>query len=382
MKRIAFLCCHLTGTGHLVRTLALAHAARDAGAEVRVFSGGRPLGYLDTGGLDVVQLPPVEVRDFDFSQLHVPGGGVAGPDYLETRQAALRDEITGFRPDALVTELYPLGRRVLATEFECAIGAARQANREARIICSVRDIPEPPKKPGRLEQVAERLRTTYDAVLVHGDAGFLPVYAAWPLPNDLTPRIFHTGYVGGALASDTEDGTPVGETVLVAGGGGILGRRLIAIAAEAAGLSSDRMARPWHLLTGGGAAEEEARQLALAHPSPNLTIESVRSDYRTLLAQAACSVSLSGYNTVMDLLACDTPAIVVPFAEKGEREQVIRASGLAGLPGFTVLDTDALTPASLANAVAAAIAGPRRAPTPIARDGAARAVAKILELTA
>jgi predicted glycosyltransferase len=185
--------------------------------------------------------------------------------------------------------------------------------------------------------------------------------------------IHHTGYVAGdpPPASDAP-----GETALIAVGGGVLGRRLLALAAQAAALSP----RPWHLLTGGADAADLARDLSAQHGRANLTVEPARPDYKALLAESACSVSLAGYNTVLDLAGCDTPAIVVPFDEHGEREQVIRAGRLARLDGFTVLRVGDLTPAKLAAAAETAAAGPRRTSLALARDGAARAAAKILEL--
>ena len=180
MTRVAFLCCHLTGTGHLVRILALARAVEAAaGAEALVISGGRPLGHLDASGLRLVQLPPVQVPDFDFSTLRTPSGEPADAAYLARRGAAIAEAIAAFRPDALVTETFPLGRRMLAAEFEAAIAAARAARPRAAVIASVRDIPEPPKRPGRREEAAARLRSLYDGLLVHGDAGFLPLSATW-----------------------------------------------------------------------------------------------------------------------------------------------------------------------------------------------------------
>jgi predicted glycosyltransferase len=377
VTRVAFLCCHLSGTGHLVRTLVLARATAAmgaaAGARVLVIGGGRPLDHIDLKDIEFVQLPPVQVPDFDFSTLRTPKGTVADDAYLAARRSALERALTEFRPDALVTELFPLGRRVLAAEFETAIAATHGATPAAAIIASVRDIPEPPSKPERLEQAAERLRRHYDALLVHGDAEFLPLAATWPLPEDLTPMIHHTGYVAGDAAPPCD--TP-GEAILVAVGGGVLGRRLLVLAALAAALSP----RPWRLLTGGPDAADLARDLTAQYGRANLTVEPARPDYQALLAEAACSVSLAGYNTVLDLAGCATPAIVVPFDEHGEREQVIRAERLARLDGFTVLRAGDLTPAKLAAAVETAATGPRRTPLALARDGAARAAAKILEL--
>lgn len=368
MTRVTFLCCHLSGTGHLVRTLALARAVAAAGAEALVISGGRPPGHVGAADVRLVQLPPVVVPDFDFSTLRRPDGSVADAGYLEARRAALTAAIAAFRPDVLVTETFPLGRRRLAAEFGAAIAAARAARPGVAVIASVRDVPEPPSRPERVAEAAARLRRDYAALLVHGDAGFLPLAATWPLPAGLAPMVHHTGYV----AEPPPAAGPPGAGVLVAGGGGPLGDRLMALAAQAAAHST----RPWRLLAGGAAL---ARELATRHRRANLAIEPARPDYRRLLAEAAVSVSLAGYNTVTDLAACDTPAILVPFDEHGEREQVIRAARLAGLPGFTVLRIGALTPEALAEAAERAAAGPRRGPAGIDLGGAARSAALILE---
>jgi len=369
VSRIAFLCTHLSGTGHLVRTLALARATSAAGAEVLVISGGLPLAHVDATGLDLRQLPPVHVPDFDFSTLRNADGTPADADHMAARRAELEAALTAFRPDALITETFPLGRGSLATEYEAAIAACPGA----AILASVRDIPEPPKRAAKLQRAVDRLSRHYAAVLVHGDAAFLPLSTTWPLPDDLAPMLHHTGYVAGP---PPPPGNAPGETVLVAVGGGVLGRRLLALAARAAA----RSARPWHLLTGGADAADLARDLTAAHGRANLTVEPARPDYRTLLAEAACSISLAGYNTVMDLAGCTTPALLVPFDEHGEQEQVIRAERLAAHPGFTLLRVGDLTPETLATAAGAAATGPRRAPLPLARDGAARAARLILEL--
>ena len=162
--RIVFLCCHLSGTGHLVRTLRLARAARARGHMVTVISGGRPLAHIAPGDVDLIQLPALTVQKLDFSTLLAPDGTPASADYLANRRTALTRAITQAAPDVLITELFPFGRRMLADEFLSAIQAAAPA----LILSSVRDIPEP--KPKRLAQTADRLIDHYNGVLVHGDA--------------------------------------------------------------------------------------------------------------------------------------------------------------------------------------------------------------------
>lgn len=360
MARIAFLVCHLSGTGHLVRTIRLARAAKANGHEVLVISGGRPLGHIDRQDVSIEELPPLTVKGLDFSKLVTMDGRPASEVYRQDREGQIRRLVQAFAPDVLVTELFPLGRRMLANEFLAAIDAAQTA----LILSSVRDIPEP--KPNRVDQAADRLRAFYDGILVHGDEGIMPLSATWPLPLDLSPMIHHTGYIAPELPAPA----PRGTDVLVSTGGGNLGRFLVQTAIKAAALS----AHPWHVLVGGPDAAEIA---ATATHLSNLTIEPARMDYADLLARATCSVSLCGYNTAVELAALETPALLVPSEEGGEREQLLRSIALAHHGGIGVLREHELTPQLLAQHADALADGPRRAPIPLEADRGEGAIACI-----
>ena len=367
MPRIAFLTTHLSGSGHLVRMLALARAVTGAGGQVLVISGGRPLDHVAAEGIDLVQIPPLSVPDFDFANPLGPDGAPADAALMAARRAAIAAALARFAPDVLVTETWPLGRRRLTDEFEAAIAAAGRAAR----VCSVRDVPEPPSSPARLAEAAARLER-FDAVLVHGDPALLPLSASWPLPDHLGPRVHHTGYVGDTWSS----GCAKGQWVLASGGGGRLGRPLMEVVLNAAANSP----RIWHLILGGHDAEREAQDFHF--PQYGIFAHPPVPHFRRLLAGTACSVSLCGYNTAMDLAACTSPALIVPFELHGEREQRLRAEAIAGALGAQVLALDGLTPEALNDAVEAAIArGPRR-PAGIATGGAEAAAARLMALAA
>lgn len=355
--KIAFLSTHLTGTGHLVRTLALARAGISRDHEVLVINGGRALAHLDQTGPRIEQLPPLTVgADLDYKTLRRPDGAVADEAYLHARIAQMVGVLQAFRPDILVTETYPLGRRNLATEYQAALAAT-----PAIRVSSVRDIPEP--KPKRLAET-EAVLADYTALLVHGDADVIPLSVSWPFEG-LDRKIHATGYV-----AESDLATPIPGGVLVSVGGGIHGRRLLPIAAEAARLSS----QPWRILVGG--ADAASTELPGAE---NLTVEPVRPDYRALLAGAEVSISLCGYNTALDLAACETPAILVPMAEKGEQEQTIRARHFSRFEGVVRMDLETLTPEALADQVHR-MAGQRRPKIPLATNGAARSIEILEEL--
>lgn len=99
-----------------------------------------------------------------------------------------------------------------------------------------------------------------------------------------------------------------------------------------------------------------------------------------MLAHAAVSVSMCGYNTALDLMQTGIPAILVPFDDGGEVEQSLRATSLARSPQFTMLNAASLTSERLAQAIAKAQIKPREIPDTSRFDGATQTV-KIVEET-
>ncbi len=362
--KVLFVVTSLMGAGHLTRTIVLADAVRAAGGEAVIASGGRALPHLDTGGIRIEHLPPVWSDGVDYSRMLTPAGE-ADAAYLHTRAdrlIALFDELA---PDVVVTELWPFGRRSLSGEFTALLD---HATGRARIYASVRDVLEPKTKPGRADETLMRLRRWYDGVLVHGDPKVIGLGATWPKAAEIADLVHHTGYVAAPPPQPLEDGR--GE-VLVAVGGGVIGRGLLEAAIAAA--SAQTSTRIWRLRVGGAdAAMEVLRLTALAGDAP-VIVEPVAGDYRARLGAAACSVSLFGYNTATDILSAGRPALIFPMAEGGEQEQLIRARAFARLPGIWHV-TD---PARLGAAVSIACGAAGPPPGLVDMDGAAQS-ARIL----
>ena len=80
-------------------------------------------------------------------------------------------------------------------------------------------------------------------------------------------------------------------------------------------------------------AEEKVILHKLA--GPETLIQEFSQDFRGWLEAADLSVSMAGYNTCMNLLAANVPALVWPF--EGDREQPLRAKKLAEGGWLTVL---------------------------------------------
>lgn len=337
---------HLLGTGHLARALTLGRAFASAGHTVRLASGGMTVAHLDTAGVEMVQLPPLRSDGTDFTRLLTAAGTEADAGYHATRSAALTGLVAEFVPDIVITELFPFGRRALRAEFLALLDRARTLPRRPVMLASVRDILAPPSKPERAAQAEALVLEHYDAVLVHSDPDVVPLDLSWPVTDALRARLRYTGFVAPPAPAPHPGGLGAGE-VLVSSGGGPVGRRLFDTALTAA----SRDERRWRLLS---------RDVP-GHVPARVVVEPPRPEFRAMLAGAAASVSMCGYNTAMDLLQTGVPAVLVPFDAGGEVEQGLRAQALSQMAGIRVIRDADLTPEAICKALAAAMADTPRA---------------------
>ncbi len=360
--------CHLLGTGHLARGLALARAFKAAGWEVKLASGGMPAPQLKPEDMDLVQLPPLRSDGLNFTRLLDENGEEATEQLFDARKTLLIDTLRHEQPDVLITELFPFGRNTLRDEFVALLEAAHDLPRRPLIASSIRDILEPPSKPKKIARADDLMERFYDAVLVHGDAELTPMTATWPASEALQAKLHYTGFVAPAAAPPHPNQLGKGE-IIVSAGGGAVGDFMYKVALETAAKSD----LTWRLLVGGKNAASRIAELSQNAP-PNAIINPPRPDFRNMLHHATASLSMCGYNTALDLLQTSCPAVIVPFDAGQELEQNIRARLLAELAGITVVSRADLTPETLQAAIEAVVTAPHRQPRDTGLDGAARTV--------
>ncbi|MEW9921614.1 glycosyltransferase family protein [Marimonas sp. MJW-29] len=372
--KVMIVVTHLLGTGHLSRALNLAAAFEASGHSAVVASGGVPPAHLERPKGRFQQLPPVTSNGVDFSRLLHPDGTPATEDTLADREKMLIDLLHREKPDALITELFPFGRRILKAEFLALLDAATHLP-APRIFASIRDILAPPSKPRKAAFAEDVVARFYDAVIVHSDPDITPLDLSWPVSDTLASRLRYSGFVAPPPVAPHPDNPGAGE-VLVSAGGGPVGDALYLAARAAARQDAGRR---WRLLVGGTDAADRCITLAQGAPD-NVIVEPARPDFRQMLHHAAASVSLCGYNTALDLLQSGCPAVLVPFDAGQEVEQGIRADALARQPGFEVLRTTDLSAEALLAAISRATAEPRAPAPPTLFEGAARTVQIVTEI--
>lgn len=364
--RVLIVVTHLLGTGHLARALVLARAFSEAGDEVVVASGGMPAPHLNAQGLTVEQLPPLRSDGTDFTRLLDAEGGVAQASLYEAREVALTALVGRMKPDIVITELFPFGRRSLTREFTALLEAATALPTPARLFASVRDILAPPSKPRKAIFAQDFVAQYYDRVLVHSDPDVIALSASWPVTDALHNKLAYTGFVAPKLPQ-ASSGTEGHGEILVSAGGGSVGHALYTAALGAA--RGD--ARIWRVLVAGHDATARIEDLQATAPA-NVVLEPARPDFRVLLQRCAASVSLCGYNTAMDVLQSAVPAVMIAFDDGAEVEQGLRATALAALPALETLPLTGITHEALGTALARALRDQKRRDTAFAFDGAAR----------
>ncbi len=367
---------HLMGIGHQRRTALIARALDRAGAEVTYVSGGFPVPGLDVGRADLVQLPPARAADSRYRELVDEERRPAGESWKRDRRDRLLRLLGERRPQVVVTETFPFGRRLLRFELLPLLEGVAGRSPPCRLVSSVRDIVERRSKPARDREALELVRSRYRRVLVHSDPALVPFGASFPHAAEIEDRLAYTGYV--AQPPGPDEGEAGRNEIVVSAGGGRVGEALLRTALAARPLSA-HSGRKWRILVGPDLPEAGLRRLR-EEADPGSSVERNRRDFPHLLARCHASISQAGYNTATDLLRAGARAVLVPHAEADEREQQVRAEVFAARGFAVVLPPDRLRPDRLAAALDAAAALPRPHGPHIDLDGARRSAELLLAL--
>lgn len=371
--RVFFYVQHLLGIGHQRRGATLTRAMQEAGLSVTYVSGGHEIPNLDLGGARLVQLPATRAVDLYFKKLVDEHDRPIDDAWRARRRDALLAAWEDAKPDIIVLELFPFGRRQMRFELLPLLDAAKAQARPPLIVSSVRDILVAPPKPERLDEMLGLVERYFDRVMVHGDPDLIPFERTFPHARRIADKIFYTGYVVDRRTTANASESDGHDEVLVSAGGGSVGDTLLKTAMQARRLTA-LADLTWRVLVGVKVPDSEFEELAAAAPD-GVIVERARGDFPTLLSRCVLSISQGGYNTVMESMHAGCRSVVVPYAGGLETEQTLRAQLLAERGTLTVVPEAELTPERLAAAVDAALSGPPASAGTVNTDGAERAAA-------
>lgn len=339
-----FYAQHLLGTGHLKRSLLLTEAMRRSGYDAYLVSGGLPTPDLPLDD-HVIQLPAARALDQSFRELVDERGGPIDNAWKVERRRQLLHQYQRLRPDIVVIESYPFGRRQFRFELIPLLDIIQAVTPKPLVVCSVRDVIQA-RPTKRIRETVEILRHYFDLVVIHGDPDFIRFEESFPAMDEIRHLAHYTGYVAAPAYHGGDAGT--GEVVVSAGGGAV-SAALLETAVKARRLSRTKSSN-WRILVGQNATAGEFSRLR-GEVEEGLMVERNRPDFPVLLRNCLLSVSQAGYNTVVDLLRAGARSVVVPFEGDGETEQAHRARRLQQWGMAQLVHEHDLSPASLAQAI-------------------------------
>ena len=329
---LLFYCQHSLGMGHLVRSFSLATALSEYFQVVFLNGGPVPKNLPVPDRLVLINLPPLGMDT--QGQLLSRDARYSVEEAKTLRQQQILQCYRQYHPAALLIELFPFGRKKFADELLPLLDMARaERPQQPHIFCSLRDIlvSRGSKQQRHDNRAAACINQYFDAVLVHSDPRFAHMDESFHPSIPLQAEIIHTGFVSPDTRSSLQhiERTP---GILVSAGGGIVGMPLFSAAVAAQAELWETTGLPMTLVAGPFLPEQD--WLALQQQAtdiPGLTLLRAVPSLRKLMQSHSLSISQCGYNTMMDLLATQPAAVVVPFSDGAEDEQMNRAQRLQKL---------------------------------------------------
>lgn len=361
--KVLFYCQHVLGVGHFFRVLEICRALRRH--EVILVTGGEAAPSELPGHIRQVKLQGL-MMDEAFSALYSVDPAVS----VEAAKKRRRDDLMALfeaeAPALFIVELYPFGRKAFRFELDPVLAAVRDAGLPScRVICSLRDILVEKKDTAVYEErVVSTLNRWFDALFIHADPGLIRLDETFSRVFDIRIPAYYTGFITPMPSDGARERirNTLGicgrdQLIVVSAGGGKVGAPLLTAAVSAFSHLGSQGRYRMIVLTGPYIhGDHEAALREVAKGDPSIRIERFSSEFLDLLAASDLSVSMGGYNTVMNLLAAGARALVFAFDQN--REQRMRAERLERLGALTLLKPRDLDPGTLAKKMEAAIQRP------------------------
>lgn len=332
------------GLGHIRRNILIAQALADEdAADVLLVTGAREAGRFHLPrGSDLVVLPALHKNlEGHYASRHL---ALPLDELIALRSQMVLASVKSFRPDLVVIDNVVRG---INGELDQALRHARSNG--IRCVLGIRDIRDEPAavlREWEQSRCYEALRNYYHEVWVYGDEQVYDPRHEYRLPPDIAAKFRFTGYFDQRvrLADAQVNGEASRDRyALCLVGGGQDGASLALAFAETSypkGMSGIVLTGPYM----DAAVRERLRSIAAKRPT--LRVLDFMSEPTVLLRDAACVVTMGGYNSVSEVLSFEKPALIVPRVVP-RREQLIRAERLHALGLVDVLHPNELTPERL-----------------------------------
>ena len=354
------------GLGHLRRNLAIAaHLLRRSQPFSASLLTGSPVAssWPMPAGLEVKALPPVvktgaeeyASRDSFFSFAKVKA----------RREAVILEWVMRYRPDVFLVDHAPAGMK---GELRKALAFIREEMPATQTVLGLRDIidsPEAVRSLWREQNIYQLLETAYDQILVYGCRHLFDSVRAYDFPAAVVAKTRYCGYIAHndsnvqaanrLYVAPPALGRPV---ILVTAGGGGDGYALLSAYLRALDCIPHDVAQSI-IVSGPLMAIEERRTLELAAVQrPDVRMIFFTTQLAELIRSADLVVAMAGYNTTVEILVAQKPAILVPRGAP-RMEQRMRAKLMSNLGLAWAIQPEENLVTRLTELIQGALAGAR-----------------------
>lgn len=320
------------GLGHIRRNLTIAHALRNRFERLQVLlvSGAKEAGsFALPVGADCLVMPSLyKETDGCYRARRLP---LELESLVHMRSQVLQSAVASFNPHVMIVDAVPRGA---CGELDSTLAYLRRQG-DTRCVLGLRDILDDPEKI-RLEwqerDCISFIEENFDQVWIYGDRRVYDHAVEYDYPETLANKLRYTGYLDRNLsvaspAVHQRPEVPDSGYALCMVGGGQDGEQLACAFADAPlpdGISGVLIAGP-HM-----APRVRKRLHQGAAARGDLVVHDFVEEPIHLVSNAACIVSMGGYNSLSESLSHRKPTLVVPRVQP-RREQLIRARRLRRL---------------------------------------------------
>jgi len=296
--------------------------------------------------------------DKEFRNLIPCTPGSVLEDIRRERKKLLISHFQEYQPDIFITELYPFGRKAFRFELDPVLSGIEDGSLPpCKCYCSVRDILVEKQQDKKIyeQRVAKTLNKYFNGVLIHSDPAIIRLDETFNRMTDIKIPVSYTGFVTKPFSPSTRSHIRERlklpeETRLIVGsiGGGNVGGDLLQAIPEACRVLEGELHYHLQLFCGLYSPPGLYKKLKESD-SDNISIDIFADNFQQWLTEADLSISMGGYNTCMDLLRAEIPALIYPFRQN--REQQMRGLALQGKSTVQLLTETELSPKALSRRI-------------------------------
>lgn len=355
------------GLGHMQRTCSIAweiYRLREE-ASILTFSDSQLGQFFSVSPHhDYIKLPSIAKESpGKWKATHLT---MTFPEILHLRKQLLSHVLLNYAPDIFLVDHMPHGAM---GELLPALEAMKHSRIHTKVVLGLRDILDSPEvtiERWKVEGAFDVIEQYYSRILVFGMQDVHDVAEHYQIPEGERKKIFYCGYVTNLatasnaplvrarfLANQPEDA----RLIVVMAGGGADAYPMMSTLIDAFPKVLEQHKCVAAVVTGPFMPPELIADLnRRAAELPIYMLESV-NDSLSHIAAADLVISMAGYNTSVEILRMQTPAILIPRAGPS-LEQRTRARLFSQRRWVDMIDPDDLTPEILAERIATRFENP------------------------